>query len=85
MFSLVHPLFSLGSVEDRSSWLIGTMARSEPLERAHPHFCFGPSRIGLVPFRTEALQRSPGSRARCVSACSGFPTMQDRPFHPESM
>src|SRR5208283_4699438 len=49
-----------------------------PLERSHPHCGFGPSRIGLAPFRAEALQRSPGSRACCFSACAGSPTTQDR-------
>jgi hypothetical protein len=33
---------------------------------------------GLVPFWAEALQRSPGSRACCFSACPGSPTTQDR-------
>jgi hypothetical protein len=49
-----------------------------PLERARPPCGFGPSRTGLVPFRAEALQRSPGSRACCFSACAGSPTTQDR-------
>src|ERR1700675_1756724 len=30
------------------------------------------------PVRVEALQRSPGSRACCVSACAGSKTTQDR-------
>ena len=51
-----------------------------PPERARPHCGFAPSRTGLVPFRDEALQRSPGSRACCFSACAGSPTTQDRLF-----
>ena len=39
---------------------------------------FGPSQTGLVPLRAEALQRSPGSRACCFSACAGSKTTQDR-------
>jgi hypothetical protein len=49
-----------------------------PLERARPPCGFAPSRTGLVPLRAEALQRSPGSRACCFSACAGSPTTQDR-------
>jgi hypothetical protein len=49
-----------------------------PLERARPPCGFAPSRAGLVPFRPEALQRSPGSRACCFSACAGSSTTQDR-------
>jgi hypothetical protein len=49
-----------------------------PPERARPPCGFGPSRTGLVPLRAEALQRSPGSRACCFSACAGSPTTQDR-------
>ena len=49
-----------------------------PLERARPPCGLAPSRTGLVPFRAEALQRSPGSRACCFSACAGSPTTQDR-------
>src|SRR5208283_2064547 len=49
-----------------------------PLERARPPSGFAPSRTGLVPVRAEALQRSPGSRACCFSACAGSPTTQDR-------
>ena len=45
-----------------------------PPERARPPSGFAPSRTGLVPFRAEALQRSPGSRACCFSACAGSPT-----------
>jgi hypothetical protein len=49
-----------------------------PLERARPPCGFGPSRTVLVPLRAEALQRSPGSRACCFSACAGSSTTQDR-------
>jgi hypothetical protein len=49
-----------------------------PPERARPPCGFGPSRTGLVPVWAEALQRSPGSRACCFSACAGSPTTQDR-------
>jgi hypothetical protein len=49
-----------------------------PPERARPPCGFGPSRTVLIPFRAEALQRSPGSRACCVSACAGSKTTQDR-------
>jgi hypothetical protein len=49
-----------------------------PPERACPPCGFGPSRTGLVPLRAEALQRSPGSRACCFSACTGSKTTQDR-------
>jgi hypothetical protein len=49
-----------------------------PPERARPPCGFGPSRTGLVPVRVEALQRSPGSRACCFSACAGSKTTQDR-------
>ena len=49
-----------------------------PPERACPHCGFAPSQTGLVPFRVEALQRPPGSRACCFSACAGSPTTQDR-------
>jgi hypothetical protein len=49
-----------------------------PPERACPPCGFGPSRTGLVPLRAEALQRSPGSRACCFSACAGSKTTLDR-------
>jgi len=49
-----------------------------PPERARPPCGFGPSRTVLLPFRVEALQRSPGSRACCFSACAGSSTTQDR-------
>src|SRR6266403_238843 len=49
-----------------------------PPERARPPSGFAPSRTGLVPFRAEALQRSPGSRACCFSACAGSKTTQDQ-------
>jgi len=49
-----------------------------PPERTRPPCGFAPSRTGLVPFRAEALQRSPGSRACCFSACAGSKTTQDR-------
>jgi len=49
-----------------------------PPERARPHCGFAPSRTGLLPLRAEALQRSPGSRACCFSACAGSKTTQDR-------
>jgi hypothetical protein len=49
-----------------------------PPKRARPPCGFTPSRTGLVPFRAEALQRSPGSRACCFSACAGSSTTQDR-------
>ena len=49
-----------------------------PPERACLPCGFAPSQPGLVPFRAEALQRSPGSRACCFSACTGSPTTQDR-------
>ena len=49
-----------------------------PPERACLPYGFEPSQTGLVPFRAEALQRSPGSRACCFSACAGSPTTQDR-------
>jgi hypothetical protein len=81
MFSLARTLFSPGSAEDRSSlfvWFIDSMARSTPPKRTRPPCGFAPSRTGLVPFRAEALQRSPGSRACCFSACAGSSTTQDR-------
>ena len=49
-----------------------------PPERARPPCGFAPSRTGLVLFRAEALQRSPGSRACCFSACAGSKTTQDQ-------
>ena len=49
-----------------------------PPKRARPPCGFTPSRTGLVPSRAEALQRSPGSRACCFSACAGSSTTQDR-------
>ncbi len=49
-----------------------------PLERARPPSGFALSRTGLIPFRVEALQRSPGSRACCFSACAGSQTTQGR-------
>ena len=49
-----------------------------PPERARPPCGFGPSQTGLFPLRAEALQRSPGSRACCFSACAGSKTTQDR-------
>jgi hypothetical protein len=49
-----------------------------PPERVRPPYGFAPSRAGLVPFRAEALQRSPGSRACCFSACAGSKTTQDQ-------
>src|ERR1039457_3233024 len=49
-----------------------------PPERARPPCGFAPSRTGIPPFRAEALQRSPGSRACCFSACPGSKTTQDR-------
>jgi len=49
-----------------------------PPERARPPCGFAPSRTGLLPLRAEALQRSPGSRACCFSACAGSSTTQDR-------
>jgi hypothetical protein len=49
-----------------------------PPERTRPPSECAPSRTGLVPFRAEALQRSPGSRACCFSACAGSKTTQDR-------
>jgi len=49
-------------------------------ERACPPCGFGPSRTGPVPLRAEALQRSPGSRACCFSACAGSKTTQDPLF-----
>ena len=81
MFSLARALFSPGSAEDRSSlfvWFIDTMARSDSPERACLPCGFAPSQTGLVPFRAEALRRSPGSRACCFSACAGSKTTQDR-------
>src|SRR5271155_1550893 len=81
MFSLARALLSPGSAEDLSSlfaWLIDTRRGPTPPERARPPCGFGPSRTGLLPLRAEALQRSPGSRAGCFSACAGSPTTQDR-------
>jgi len=49
-----------------------------PLERACLPCGFAPSQTGLAPLRAEALQRSPGSRACCFSACAGSKTTQDR-------
>jgi hypothetical protein len=49
-----------------------------PPERTRPPCGFRPSRTGLLPLRAEALQRSPGSRACCFSACAGSQTTQDR-------
>ena len=81
MFSLARALLSPGSAEDRSSlfvWFIDTMVRSDS-SRACVSACgFAPSQTGLVPFRAEALRRSPGSRACCFSACAGSKTTQDR-------
>jgi hypothetical protein len=49
-----------------------------PPERARLPCGLAPSQTGLAPFRAEALQRSPGSRACCFSACAGSKTTQDR-------
>jgi hypothetical protein len=49
-----------------------------PPERARLPCGFAPSQTGLVPLRVEALQRSPGSRACCFSACAGSKTTQHR-------
>jgi hypothetical protein len=51
-----------------------------PPERACLPCGFAPLQTGLVPFRAEALRRSPGSRACCFSACAGAKTTQDRLF-----
>ncbi len=49
-----------------------------PPEPARLPCGFAPSQTGLLPLRAEALQRSPGSRAGCFSACAGSKTTQDR-------
>ena len=49
-----------------------------PPERACLPCGLAPSRTGLLPFRAEALQRSPGSRACRFSACAGPQTTQDQ-------
>ena len=49
-----------------------------PPQLARPPSGFRPSRTGLVPFRAEALRRSPGSRACRFSAYAGSETTQDR-------
>jgi len=74
MFSLARALFSppplkialLCSAGSSILWRGPT-----PPERACPPCGLRPSRTGLVPLRAEALQRSPGSRACCFSACAG--------------
>jgi len=74
MFSLARTLFSPGSAEDRSSlfvWFIDSMARSDSSRACTSAVWLAPSQTGLVPLRAEALQRSPGSRACCVSMCTG--------------
>jgi len=48
-----------------------------PLQRTCPSFGFDPSRTGLRPHRSQALQRSPGSRAYSFSACAGSATTRD--------
>src|SRR5215469_15117579 len=81
MFSLAHALFSPTSAEDCSSlfgWFIDSMARSDSSGACVSALWLAPSRTGLVPLQAEALQRSPGSRACCFSACAGSPTTQDR-------
>ena len=81
LFSLARALFSPGSAEDRSSlfvWFIDSMARSDSSRACASAVWLAPSRTGLVPLRAEALQRSPGSRACCFSACAGSSTTQDR-------
>jgi hypothetical protein len=49
-----------------------------PPERARLPCGFAPSQTGLSPLRAEALQRSPGSRACCFSACAGQRTVPPR-------
>ena len=49
-----------------------------PLKRACLHYSVAPSQAGLDPLPFQALQRSPGSRACCFSACEGSWTTQDR-------
>ena len=81
MFSLARALFSPGSAEDRSSCSSGSSIvwrGPTPPKRARPPCGFTPSRTGLVPSRAAALQRSPGSRACCFSACAGSKTTQDQ-------
>jgi hypothetical protein len=81
MFSLARTLFSPGSAEDRSSlfvWFIDSMARSDSSEAYASAVWFCAFADRPRPLRAEALQRSPGSRACCFSACAGSPTTQDR-------
>jgi hypothetical protein len=82
MFSLAHALLSPDSAENssfRCSPGSSILWRSPtPPKRTRSPCGFGPSQTGLVPFRAEALRRSPGSRACCFSACAGSSTTQDR-------
>jgi hypothetical protein len=82
MFSLARALFSPGSAEDRSSlfaWFIDSMARSDSSRACvSAVWLWAFADRPLVPLRVEALQRSPGSRACCFSACAGSSTTQDR-------
>jgi len=49
------------------AWFIDTMVQSDCSEACA--FAVRLLAFGLVPFRAEALRRSPGSRACCFSAC----------------
>jgi hypothetical protein len=80
---LLGPRPFLPRLRRRSLFFVRLVHRSiwrgpTPPERTCPPSGFAPSRTGLVPFRAEALQRSPGSRACCFSACAGSKTTQDR-------
>ena len=81
MFSLIHALSSSTSADGCPSlfgWFIGTMARSDSSGAcmSDVRFCIFSDRPR--PRLGQALQRSPGSRACCFSACAGSQTTQDR-------
>src|SRR5271167_958750 len=82
MFSLARALFFPGSAEDRSSlfvWFIDSMARSDSSEAcASAVWLYAFADRPRSPCGGGALQRSPGSRACCFSACAGSSTTQDR-------
>src|ERR1700685_2614064 len=81
MFSLARTLFSPGSAEDRSSlfvWFIDTMALSDSSRACVSALWLCAFADRPLSLRAEALQRSPGSRACCFSACAGSKTTQDR-------
>src|ERR1700693_6344412 len=54
------------------------MARSDSFGACASALWLAPSQTGLVSFRVEKIQRSPGSRACCFSACAGSKTTQGR-------